>query len=124
MVLGLVGELFGVAAVSSLLPLQLQEHGDGTLDLCAVILRRFEYNGVLYRGGKTRFEVMSLGGNQPNRRQILFNHTRTRLGRSVPVCEHRLGRSPQRLPSPLPRPPHKNESRYHLDCRIVMVNVT
>lgn len=42
-----VGELFGVAAVAGLLPLQLQKDGDGTLDLCAVIGRRLEHDGVL-----------------------------------------------------------------------------
>lgn len=45
-----VGELFGVAAVARLLPPQLQEDGDGPLDLCAVIGRRFEHDGVLQRG--------------------------------------------------------------------------
>lgn len=42
-----VGELFRVAAVAGLLPLQLQEHCDGALDLCAVIGRRLEHDGVL-----------------------------------------------------------------------------
>lgn len=44
-----VGELLGVAAVARFLPLQLQEDGDGTLDLGAVVRRRFEHDGVLRR---------------------------------------------------------------------------
>ena len=44
-----VGELLGVTAVAGLLPLQLQEHGDGTVDLCAVIGRSLEHDGVLRR---------------------------------------------------------------------------
>lgn len=42
-----VGELLRVAAVAGLLPFQLQEDGDGTLDLGAVIGRRLEDDGVL-----------------------------------------------------------------------------
>ncbi len=45
---GYVGELCGVTAVAGLFPLQLQENGDGPLDLCAVIGRRFEHDGVLW----------------------------------------------------------------------------
>lgn len=44
-----VGELFGVAAVAGLFPLQLQEDGDRPLNLRAVIGRRFEHDGVLRR---------------------------------------------------------------------------
>lgn len=48
-----VGELLGVAAVAGLLPLQLQEDGDGPLDLRAVVRRRFEHDGVLRRDDDT-----------------------------------------------------------------------
>lgn len=44
-----VGELFRVTAVAGLLPFQLQENGDGTLDLCAAVGRRLEHDGVLRR---------------------------------------------------------------------------
>lgn len=53
-----VGELFGVTAVARLLPPQLQEDGDGPLDLCAVIGRRFEHDGVLQRGDS--YSVLSV----------------------------------------------------------------
>lgn len=47
-----VGELFGVAAVAGLLPPQLQEDGDGPVDLGAVVGRRLEDDGVLRRERK------------------------------------------------------------------------
>lgn len=52
-----VREVFGVAAVSRLFPLELQEDGDGPLQLGGVVRRRLEHDGVLRKEGRKEAKV-------------------------------------------------------------------
>lgn len=71
-----VGELLRVTAVAGLLPFQLQEDGDGTLNLCAVIGRRLEHDGVLGR-------QQTIGALQQIQRSMLTQNTNIQSNRSL-----------------------------------------